>query len=228
MTIADDLAKLEGLHRSGALTDDEFASAKAALLKAPAPAASPPPTAPDLSRFDPDAELTPQILRVMQIIAGALLAGVSTFLVIVIVIRNGPGAPPPQAVFVMTPVAAVFLALLAPLAFMVPGIMTRSALRQINAGTWPARAGASLSASASVGAKLIAVRQTTLLVGLALLEGAAFNACIAYLLEGQVLALAVVGVAIALILSRFPTRERVRNWLERQASALAELRQEAA
>lgn len=39
MSLADDLTKLEDLRRSGALTDAEFAAAKARLLAAPAPAA---------------------------------------------------------------------------------------------------------------------------------------------------------------------------------------------
>jgi hypothetical protein len=44
MSIADELAKLEELRRSGALTEAEFASAKKALLAAPAaPAAAPEP-----------------------------------------------------------------------------------------------------------------------------------------------------------------------------------------
>lgn len=43
MSLADDLAKLDDLRRSGALTDEEFARAKEALLNAPASAAQPPP-----------------------------------------------------------------------------------------------------------------------------------------------------------------------------------------
>lgn len=42
MSLADELTKLEELRRGGALTDAEFAQAKAALLAGPAPAADPP------------------------------------------------------------------------------------------------------------------------------------------------------------------------------------------
>ena len=38
MALSDELAKLQELQRSGALTDDEFARAKARLLGAPGPA----------------------------------------------------------------------------------------------------------------------------------------------------------------------------------------------
>lgn len=41
MSLADDLTKLDDLRRSGALTEEEFARAKEALLNAPAPAAPP-------------------------------------------------------------------------------------------------------------------------------------------------------------------------------------------
>jgi phage shock protein PspC (stress-responsive transcriptional regulator) len=44
MSLADELAKLERLHASGALSDDEFARAKARLLDAP-PSSPPPPPA---------------------------------------------------------------------------------------------------------------------------------------------------------------------------------------
>jgi hypothetical protein len=65
-----------------------------------------------------------------------------------------------------------------------------------------------------------------MMIGLALLEGAAFLGCIAYLLEARPLALGVVVVAITPMLVNFPTEARVRAWLERQADQLAELRQQ--
>ena len=37
MNIAEELAKIEALHKSGALSDDEFAKAKATLLNSPQP-----------------------------------------------------------------------------------------------------------------------------------------------------------------------------------------------
>jgi hypothetical protein len=44
MSLTDELRKLQELHQSGALTDEEFAKAKEALLNAPAPPPGPPPT----------------------------------------------------------------------------------------------------------------------------------------------------------------------------------------
>ncbi len=70
------------------------------------------------------------------------------------------------------------------------------------------------------------MRQTTLIVGLAPLEGTAFLGCIAYLIEANPLALAVVGVAVCLMLYKFPTEGRVRTWLEQQAAVLNGMREE--
>src|SRR5262249_20210916 len=82
MNIADELRKLQELHRSGALSDEEFARAKAAVLySAPsAPGPVPPDTNPD--SVDPQEALTPQRLRVMQIIAGTVVMGVVVFLAV--------------------------------------------------------------------------------------------------------------------------------------------------
>jgi hypothetical protein len=57
------------------------------------------------------------------------------------------------------------------------------------------------------------------IIGLALLEGAAFFADVAYMQEGQPLALGVAGAAVMLILLRFPTESRLRGWLELQGQA---------
>ena len=44
MNIADELAKLQQLHQTGGLSDDEYAKAKAALLDRQSPAAAPAPS----------------------------------------------------------------------------------------------------------------------------------------------------------------------------------------
>ena len=111
-----------------------------------------------------------------------------------------------------------------PLTVVLPAALTRAAVRQIATGSWQPPAARPGSFATDIG-KLLAVRLNTLIVAMALLEGAAFFACIAYLLEGQAVALVAVGVALALMLVRFPTEARVRAWLEQQAERLAQLRQ---
>jgi hypothetical protein len=70
------------------------------------------------------------------------------------------------------------------------------------------------------------VRQTTLIIALAMLEGTALLGCIAFLLEAQVWVLGLTIVALVLILLNFPTEARVSAWLQEQTDRLAELRQQ--
>jgi hypothetical protein len=171
----------------------------------------------------------PGILRTMQIIAGALVAGVCVFLGIVLYLvfvqNNGQGqAPPGGGLPLISIVAVAMMVVNVPLSVLIPRISTLAALRQIAAGTWTPPEGSARPSDTTM-RRLLAVRQTTLIIGLALLEGAAFLGCIAYLLEAQPYVLAVTGVAILLMLLQFPTESRVLAWLDRQADQLRELAQ---
>jgi hypothetical protein len=167
-------------------------------------------------------------IRVMQIIAAAMLVGVLFFLGFVLfqvhVQNRGPNQTPPGQLPWISLLAVAMLAIQAPLALALPTIQARTAVRQIGAGTWRPQPGRDPSAYASDAGKLMAVRQTSMIIALALLEGVAFLGCIAYLLEAQPLALAVVAVCVVLMLLNFPTRGRVEAWLERQTAALEEMR----
>jgi hypothetical protein len=227
MSIADELRKLQELHRTGALSDEEFAQAKAAVLggTAPAPAGTRPER--DLFPIDPYDSFTPRRLLILQIIAGSLILGVVVFLGVVLYLvqvrNNARGMGQTGDLPVVSFVAAALLVIQAPLSFILPNLMTSSALRRILAGTWQPTPGVPLTLYATGGAKLMAVRQGTLIVGLALLEGVALFGCIGYLLEAQPLALGVVGIALILMLGQFPLEGRVRGWLKRQADTLTGL-----
>src|SRR5262245_43611995 len=121
-------------------------------------------------------------LRVMQIIAAALLLGLTVFVTIALIVvaerNNAPAIAPVGDLPMITVIAVAMLAVQAPLAFIVPGIVTRNALRQIASGAWSVPPGANAEALHSDTAKLLLVRQTTLIIGLAFLEAAAFLGCI--------------------------------------------------
>jgi hypothetical protein len=169
-------------------------------------------------------------LRTMQILAAALLMGVMIFLFVVLymVLVQNQGQPlgPPQDLPIVSLIAAVILVLNAPLVFVMPQILTQSSVKQIAAGTWKAPQGVSGASFNTDADKLLAVKQRTLLISLALIEGAAFCALIGFLLEGQYLALGVVGLAVVLMLALFPTEGRVRSWLDQQLQRVADLRAE--
>jgi hypothetical protein len=173
----------------------------------------------------------PGTLRTMQIITFAICMGLIFFgaivLYLVLVQNQGQGLtkPPPQ-VPVVSLLAAGLLVVTGVMSFVLPAAVARSNLRRIAAGTWSPPRGMTPPPSTDAG-KLLILRQTTLIIGLALLEGTGFMGCIGYMLEGQALALLVVAVALGLMLARFPTEGRVRGWLDEQQDQLARLRQEA-
>ena len=165
----------------------------------------------------------------MQIIAGAMIMGVLALLAIVLFLvhTNGQGKAPPADLPLILIIAAGFFIMAAALAYFIPAAQTRVLLRKIVSGTWQVPSGEDPSNYKTDAAKLLTVRQTTLLLTLALLEGAGFFCCIAYLLEAQTFLLGVILLAIVLLLLQFPTANRVRAWLEQQSERLAELRQQA-
>ncbi len=174
-------------------------------------------------------ELLPGRLRTMRIIALAIIGGIVGLLVIVLAVipapRNGPGIGPPglERLF-LSLVAVLLLVACGAASVLLPWLLTQSALRKIARGTWQPPPQANPGDYGSDAARLLAVRQTSHIVGLAPLEAAAFFACIAYMMERQPLALAVAGVALLLILIQFPTQGREEAWLERQTEWLAEAR----
>jgi hypothetical protein len=174
-----------------------------------------------------DSPIRPRV-RTMQSIALALLMGVITLLgVAVFVVRvqtQGRGMSPKDTPIVSL-AALVMLLTDVPLSFVVPSAITRNALRQIAAGTWQPTPQAATAFPTDT-AKLLAVRQTAMIVGMALLEGAGFLGGIAYLQEASLLALGVAFVAILFLALNFPTEGRVRFWLDQQLDALSNLRQQ--
>src|SRR5579884_2621 len=139
MSISDELQKLQAMHARGELTDDEYARAKAVLLTSGAAAQEPAAAEPDLS-VDPDRDLVPARLRVMQIVAGALVVGVVVFLAIVLfmvqVQNGGRGLGPPGDLPIISLVFVAMSAVQVPLSFLLPLLMGRGHLKRIADGTW--------------------------------------------------------------------------------------------
>lgn len=169
--------------------------------------------------------VTPR-LRMMQLLAAALPAGVVIFMGIALfLVANRPNPVAPEGPLLLTWLAVGFVALQVVVSAVFPPLQTRSAVRRAAAGA--GRPAASLAQPLETDtARLLAIAQTQLLITLALLEGAAFFGCVAYLVEAQPIALAAAAVALVLMLARFPTEPRLRAWLEEQSEALDRYRQE--
>jgi hypothetical protein len=151
----------------------------------------------------------------MQIIAGALIAGVVVFLGLVgVLILSGQPLGNRDHNPVMSILPFVMLAGCLVAMVIVVRQMEVAGLQRI----------ADVDAESDL-VQLLGLKQTTLIVTLALFEGPAFFGCIALLIEQQLYVIAVPLVALAGMALNFPTRHSIRNWLEIKARRVLELRQ---
>jgi hypothetical protein len=158
--------------------------------------------------------------RVIQIIAGAILAGLLMFIAIVAIMVMNDNQPGRANAFGDLPLLSLMgcglLAVNLPLSVIVPSAMAKNGVRQLAARTG--------ENPQTFTGELINVWQTSFIVSRALLEGAGFLGALAYMVEKHWLGLAV-ALAVALImLVTFPTEGRIRAWVERQQAALDEMR----
>ncbi len=180
-----------------------------------------------------------QITRTTQIIMGALISGVTIFLVIVVVLVHvvglgapagaapGQGAGPNPAaaapsIPILTYMAAGMGVLLLPLSFILPGLVATQSLRAAasagpDGSSSPTKNNAIMPGAASGPA---AAFQTSAIIGGALIEAPAFLAGVAYLIEQNPIALGVMLVLLAAMIVRFPTRDRVERWIAQQEEKL--------
>jgi hypothetical protein len=189
------------------------------------------------------------IVRTCQIIVGALIMGVVFFLIIVLVavppllnaapaVGEGaaaaPGVAPPNdpQLPLITYIAVAVCLLELILAFVIPPTTVNRSRGQIaHAGSDKTRgdvaAEAKKSEPASDTAKLAALYQNQLIIGSALLEGGAFFAGVAYMVERRPIALAAAILLLVVLALRLPTADRIHSWIDRQLALLKEQRQAA-
>lgn len=153
-------------------------------------------------------------VRVMQIIVLALTIGCLAALVMMAFLRSQQqDAARSQAPFLTYCGLAMCIAVVAGKLVVPPAVI---------AGGRSRLAGQPTAETDTDG--LLGIYQTGMIIGCALLEGGAFFMAVAYLLEGQPLALGI-GLAMALgVAAHFPTPERVAAWLENQQEQLRQLR----
>lgn len=182
-----------------------------------------------MSRLDDSDFLRPR-LRVMQIIAAAMIAGAAIFLgiTLVMVLSQDKGLAPPRDTPLISLVAIVMLIANGTISLLLPAAVAKAGIRSIAAGTWTPPQSMDAEQFASDEAKLLGVRQTSLLIRLALWEAVAFISGIAYLLEAQGYILVVAGLALLVMLASFPTAIRTQLWLDRQLSHVQEMRESPA
>lgn len=161
-----------------------------------------------------------------QIIVAALLAGVLVFLVIAaMLIQSGTMKPNREFAETMNVVLLLFLIGDLTARLIVPRNVVARARRNIADGTWrlPQGSGeqqtarfASFIEQTGDAGRLLAVHLTKTIIAVALLEGAAFFAIIAYLITGSMLALVIAVALIVALAFHIPTRSGVVHWIENQ------------
>lgn len=135
-----------------------------------------------------------QTVRTLQIITGAMVMGVILFAVVAIVVTGGPNIP--SSGIILSTVAAAWAVVAFLLHLVVPSIIASQRVRAVGAD------------------QLHSVYFTKTIIGLALLEGAAFFNLIALMLEHNTWSLAITGGLLFWMLGMFPTRTRVDQWVE--------------
>jgi hypothetical protein len=178
--------------------------------------------------------LTP-VLRTLQIIVGALVAGCSFFLAIVLIVSRdgagGGGQPLLSYVAIACGVIALLAGAVAARAIVAAG--RRNILRK--AGRAPIGGTRSMhhrmgvrgdtSEESAVVASLLPLLSSATIAACAMLEGAAFFLLVAYLVEQWLPALIVAVAMIVLLALHLPTRSRVIHWVEDQLALLGQERQ---
>ena len=165
------------------------------------------------------AEMEPdKVLRIMQIIAGALIAGVVMFggVASVIVLGQAPVVKPagqPQVVNHVLPLIAIGIFFLnAILSFIIPKLISRFSVKgvakMVQDGT--------LTDPKELLGRLLSVAQTKTIVALALVEGAAFFGLIVVIVSKSFDMLGVVGASFCFMTAHFPTKMKLARWLEEQ------------
>ena len=134
-----------------------------------------------------------------QIIAGALMLGVTVFGIIAARIgRKAPATTP-----IVAYLAVAFAAQIIALRFFIPGLVVKSRLKTLQDET-----------TGSVTEELPGLFQTRMILGMALLDGAALFNLIAYVINGQWFSLATAGFLLLLMGMMFPTVREFENWAE--------------
>ncbi|HUU82368.1 MAG TPA: hypothetical protein VM243_02585 [Phycisphaerae bacterium] len=177
-------------------------------------------------------------IRVLQIIVGAMIAGVVALLVIALLIGpqmespagDADGAPPRTPVITYVAVACAAAMLVASL--VLPQLLTVVGRRRIAAGAHSSRrtgqggpmfTPAFFKRTGDAG-RLCAVLFMSTIIGAAMLEGGALLGGVAYLVEGQQFALIAAVVLLFVLLLRFPTRSRAERWISEQAERIQQER----
>ena len=178
-------------------------------------------------------EIGPQVFTI-QIIVTALTAGCLFFMAIAVFLVQTGQAPAGnnELTPITTYMAVGFAGVAIVLRMVVPKMIESAGRKRIADGTWQVPTTGQQQAQIAQlverlgdAGKLLGVLTTRTIVGGAILEGSAFFALIAYLIEQSPIALAAAIVMIIGVALNFHTRSSAAHWIEDQLAAVEQLRQ---
>ena len=173
-----------------------------------------------------DDELISERLPTMQIIQDAIVSGALIFAVVAFIMRQGGvvqgGAQPPIISYVISGLAVMSL-IQWPIVTRI--VVKESRKRSVAEGRSEDRPEVK---GVSDTAKLLAVYQTQMIVGAAILEGATFALIISYMIDGTSWTLVGALVLCGVNALQFPTPNRVERWLGEQLELMEQERAGAA
>lgn len=153
-------------------------------------------------------------VRTLQIIIGALVAGLLTFILIVSFISFFRAHAAAPNMPIITYVACFLACIQFPLSLIVPSQVVASGRKQL--ATKP---------PADDTFALMNLYQTKTIITGALRQGVGFLAAIAFMIERQPISLGLAVVCMVAVAVLFPTRERVDQWLDDQLVRLSQERE---
>ena len=172
-----------------------------------------------------------QLLMTTRMIVFALMAGLTTFLVVVLFVVPKPAKPMSEQ-RLLTYMSIGVLALSGILSAVVPGMVVSKVVGDLAAEKTAALAGVRDRASRQAAEvktdptpRLLALFQTTTIIAAALREGPGFVALAAYMVERSYIALAVGGLSILALAFLIPTAGRLENWLADQTGRIEQASQ---
>lgn len=149
----------------------------------------------------PQLPIQPELVgRQAMIIVGALMFGLLNFAGIALFVGSNakPNGPETLSYFALGS-AAVMVAL----RFFIPGLVTAAATRRTEG-----------QAADAYRQQLATVYQTKTIIGAALLEGAGFFNCVAYIVTGLLPNIAAVAVLLTIMAMTFPSQTQFESWAD--------------
>jgi hypothetical protein len=157
-----------------------------------------------------DSEDTEKAVVTMQIIATALIGGlvIAGAIVLLLALGRNQQAQPGLRVFSYITVVISVVNIL--LSIFVPNLFANAAVK--NAELASGKSGS--ARGDDIGKQILKIAQARMIVGLALLEGAAFLCLLAFYLTKSWMLMGVFLLLLVIMAAQFPMRDKLENWLD--------------